>query len=479
MSILRAEAIGRVLPVLIAALILYSQLIVPPIVGLADNGDSVNVTAPLHLAPVKESESERFFHHIVTLWKANPARQNSFIRLITSEWLLIFPVYYAVTPFTGGVFDLRWAGAVHSLVFLWALWLMVPVIRRLPGYGQLAVWAAILTLLCDVAYFSYFNTLYMDAASFVFLMLSIALYARTATGGGRLYAIAFLIALFLFITSKLQHTILTPFLVVFLLVDPTLRKALSWKSLAGTGVVMLATAYGMFQHVPEDYRAFAVYNVIFSELLPNSKEPANVLKELGLPAEMIANSGGHAFMPNSGFRDPKLRPVLLEKATHGALLRYYIRHPESAVRLVELALDACAMQREEGYGNYPIDTGKPIRATSSAYAVMSDLRSRWFDGYPWLYLVHLVVLSLACLWVVMKKMKIALAAVVVILFCAGFEFGVSALGDCKETTRHLFLFRAMMDVLLIVTVAGLVQIVQITGLATYTAYSSKMDMPRK
>lgn len=476
MVFLRPESLRRVFPVLIAALILYSQLIVPPVVGLADNGDSVNVTAPLQLAPVKESESERFFHHIVTLWKANPARQNSFIRLITSEWLLIFPLYRMVIPFTGGVFDLRWAGAVHSLVFLWALWLMIPVIRKLPGYGQFGVWAAILITLCDVAYFSYFNTLYMDAASFVFLMLSVAFYARLATGGTKWYAAAFLIALFLFITSKLQHTILTPFLVAFILVDPTLRKAIPWKALAATGAVMLATAYGMFQHVPEDYRAFAVYNVIFSELMPNSPEPQKVLSELGLPAEMVAMNGMHAFMPTSGFQDPKLRPILLQKATHGALLRYYARHPHAAWRLIELALDASALQREPGYGNFAIETGKPQRATSSAYAVLSDLRRRWFAGHPWFYAWHLIALSLACLWVMRKAMKPALLPILLILLCAGFEFGVSALGDCKETTRHLFLFRALLDLVLIALIAGAVQI---TGLATYTAYSSNTVIPRK
>jgi hypothetical protein len=453
MGFLRPEVLARVFPVLVAALILYSQLIVEPIIGLADNGDSVNVTAPIHLAPLKESEQERFFDYIVTLWKANPERQNSFIRLLTSEWLLIYPVYWMVKPFTGGIFDLRWAGVMHSSVFLWALWLVVPAVQRLSPFGQLATWAIILLALCDVVYFSIFNTFYMDAASFVFLVLTAAFYTRLAAGGSKRNGLGFLIALFLFVTSKLQHAILAPFLVAFILLDPALRKAISWKLLSASVVLMLAASYSMFQHVPEDYRTYAAYNVIFSELLPNSPDPAKVLAEFNLPPEMIALKDTDAFMPNSGFRTPYFRKLLLEHATHGALLRYYLRHPNDGARLITLALNASARERED-HGNFTRASGKPPAARSHSFAVVSDTRRGWFESHPMYYGAHLIAISAAALWVAIKRLKGALLPLLLILACASFEFFVSALGDCKETTRHLFLFRAMMELVLVIAIAG-------------------------
>jgi hypothetical protein len=293
----------------------------------------------------------------------------------------------------------------------------------------------------------------MDAASFVFLMLTAAFYTRLAAGGSKRNAFGFLIALFLFVTSKLQHAILAPFLVAFILLDPALRKAISWKMLTGSAVVMLAAAYSMFQHVPEDYRTYAAYNVIFTQLLPNSPDPAKVLAEFNLPSEMIALKNTDAFMPTSGFRTPYFRKLLLEHATHGALLRYYLRHPNDGWRLITLALNASARERED-HGNFTRASGQPPAARSHSFALVSDTRRGWFESHPLYYLAHLIAISVAALWVALRRLKGALLPLLLILACASFEFFVSALGDCAETTRHLFLFRAMMEVVLVIAIAG-------------------------
>jgi predicted RND superfamily exporter protein len=70
------------------------------------------------------------------------------------------------------------------------------------------------------------------------------------------------------------------------------------------------------------------------------------------------------------------------------------------------------------------------------------------------YGAHLIAISAAALWVAIKRLKGALLPLLLILACASFEFFVSALGDCKETTRHLFLFRAMMELVLVIAIAG-------------------------
>src|SRR5260370_19766148 len=80
---------GRVafwLPFAAAALILSSQLLVPPITGVPDNGDYFNVQSSLKLEPAQQYEKTRFFYYLVPLWRFAPAENGDF-RLLTSDLL--------------------------------------------------------------------------------------------------------------------------------------------------------------------------------------------------------------------------------------------------------------------------------------------------------------------------------------------------------------------------------------------------------
>jgi len=100
------------LPVLIAALILASQLLVKPVVGLADSGDFVNVTRPFQLEP--SNGRHVYFDYVVPQWRYQPSTP-PIARLITSEWLLIAPGYALSRLFCNGSYDLRWTGLTHML----------------------------------------------------------------------------------------------------------------------------------------------------------------------------------------------------------------------------------------------------------------------------------------------------------------------------------------------------------------------------
>lgn len=437
------NAISCYLPVFVAAYIFASQVLVPPIVGLADNGDFVNVVAPLTLAPLEETEQQRFFKHVVPYWKPDPSRQLRFFRLYTSEWVFTLPIYYLLQPLTHGVFDIRWTGAAHAAVFLWALWLIAPLIAGLTAYHRAAIWTAILLVSCDVAYVSYFNSLYMDAASLVFLALAAAFYVR----GSR---IGFALATILFLTSKLQHAYLFPLVLLFVFWDARVRSFLTLAARVGLACVIVPAVYLMNTHVPAEYKGSAVYNVIFSELLPNSSDPAAVLEEFELPHQLVTFKGSNAFEPHAAIRFPYFSQTLIEKATHTALLKYYARHPDIAWRMIELALTACALEREDGYGNFTISSGK--QEASNAYSLLSSTRAALFEQRPWLYAVYLLTISAAAIVLAFRWRRAALVPILFLVSCATIEFFISALGDCKETTRHLFLFRALMDLVLIALV---------------------------
>lgn len=425
-------------------MILISQLLVPPIVGLPDNGDYINVTEVMQLVPAEERGRDRYFEHVVVRWRFDP-NERPRVRLLTSELILTAPVILLSRWVGDGGFDLRWAGTVHGAVLLWALWLAAPLIAR---RWRLA--PAVVLALCDAVYFSLFNSLYMDAAAFVFLMLTVAFYLRI--GEGKRYAAGFCVALFLFATAKLQHAYLIVLLAPFLFLDPRTKRAvaLRWRVVL---TAALALAFGaMTWHVPNDYHAYAAYNVIFSELLPKSPHPKEVLAELDLPEDLAALSGTTAFEPRSGMGNPYYRKSLMEKPLHKTLLLFYVRHPDVAWSMVEEALTESALERQKGYGNYQKWPGIPERETARAFAIVSGARIWLFEGRPLIYGLFQCGICLAALVLSQRVRPESTPAVLLLILGAGIELFTSALADCQETTRHLFLFRAVMDLLFLAAI---------------------------
>lgn len=433
----------QIFPVLVAAVILWSQVVISPIVGLADNGDYTNVTGPLQLVPATAvAEAERYFTFVLPVWR-HDANEPVKVRLYTSTVLPTALVFYTTTPFTRGLLGIRLVGFVHSLIFLAALWLVAPIIR------SPAVWIAILAVLCDVAYFAYFNSFYMDTGSFLYLMLSAAFYARLAArhGSGRWNAVGLMASILLLLTSKLQHTFLLIPILFLLFFDKRVRAAVPVRVLAGCAVVFSAAVWGMYQRVPEDYRAMAAYHVVYSELLFNAVEPHDVLKELGLPPDTMMFKGTDAFSPRSGMNHVTYRKVMLDRLSHGKLLGYYLRHPEVPVRLTEKALRDGALERHFGHGNFTKSAGKAPSAMSHAFAVVSDSRRALFHTRPGLYALYLLSVALGLIYVSRGS-----AGSLALVAAAGIEFFLSALADVMETGRHLFLFRALMDLALVALV---------------------------
>ncbi|MBS1828954.1 MAG: hypothetical protein JST93_26865 [Acidobacteria bacterium] len=429
----------QIFPVIVAALILCSQLAISPIVGLADNGDYVNVTGPLQLVPATPvTGAERYFGFVIPVWQHSPA-ERVIVRLFTSTLLPTAAVYYLTGPFTDGLLGLRLVGLAHSALLLAALWLIVPIIR------SPAVWIAILAVLCDVAYFSYFNSFYMDVGSFLFLMLSAAFYARIAASYGNLRwnMGGLMIAVLLFLTSKLQHTFLIAPLLCLFLFDKRIREAVSIKGMVAYALLLCAAVWGMYQRVPQDYRAMAAYHIVFSDLLLNTQDQEAVLTELGLPREMTTFRGTDAFGAESGMNHPNYRSVLLQHLSHAKLLGYYLRHPEAPMRLTLAALKDGAYERHFGHGNFTSSAGKQPGETSHAFAIVSDTRRALFENRPLLYAFYLLAVAGGLIYAT----RGALPSLVLVAM-AGLEFFLSALADCKETGRHLFLFRALMDLAL-------------------------------
>lgn len=424
----------------LAALIVFYQCMIPPAVGLADNGDFIIVAGRLGLDVPDRDDPDRFFVYTAPAYFDSPAPAwvdtvlTSEIPMQAPAWLLRKLVSKS------GLFDMRWAGATHAALFLLALWLILPLFRfKAAALGAVFIFT-------DVAYVSYFSSFHTDAAALVTLLLVLSLAARLAFGRESTCA-GLTVATVLFSTAKAQHTLLgVPVLLFLCWIFPDLKRRMGTK-LALIPIVALAVSIVvMVGSTPKRYRGLALYNLVFHHILPNSADPAGALRELGLPEAYVKYSQSHSYSADSVMFDPSFHSTFLEQASFARVGLYYLRHPEIPTGLMRAGYRDARVLRPEGWGNFARESGYERRKQSEAFALWSQFKTWLFYWHPWAHRLYWPLPLAVILWFVhFRESRLRPAAYMLIAMGIG-AFLIATLGDVRDTSRHLFLFNTLLDV---------------------------------
>lgn len=428
---------------LLAVVILCAQCFAPPILGLANNGDFPKLIGRYSLWPVPAERGGDFFY-VVKHYQVDPQFHWDSGHF-SSELLPVQLAFQIHRLFGLSNFDIRLIGVIHATLFLIAFSLFcyrmhteTPALRLIVGLA--AIW-----IFTDIAYVSYFNAFYMDSGAIVFLLILIGLLINAKSPKGWIIATA---VVCLFLTVKSQHT-------------PTLIALIGfglfhlWRSqrkLAMTLAVILTVCAGLFSSlVLREWKATALFNVVFFHLLPKAPDPAVALLELNLDSSYAQYRGMHAFVPESPTQNNDWLLRFYDRCNHGTLMRYYLRHPSFVLASLHEDLVSEAWQIRQGnLGNYTRASGQPPATLARSFDTWSNLRSALFVWWPYHAVIWL--LGFAILWrTPLGWMLVTMAAI---------EFGLASLLDALETHRHLLLFHLLTDITILMAIFGLAKRVQ-------------------
>lgn len=434
----------------IATAILAFQVLVPPAIGLADNGDFAKTTGRFNLYPPVENLRDSAFRYINLRYDFRPDSHiesgfhSSEILLIRTALLLNGVVSRP------GVFDLRVMGVVHAALFLMALALGIELLNGERAGIRIALLALAVFVFCDVTFSACYNSFYLDAGAFVFLILSIVTLLRAVVRRRVVDTVLALVFCLLLVTSKSQHALLAVPLAVFLIWE---RRAL-WPSRAllgsalAAGLVVGGGAFGLAEGSPKGYTGPCLFNIIFARLLPTAKDPSAELASLGLDQSYLPYIDMDAYMDGSPMRDPRWVQSFLSKTSFLRLAGFYVTHPDRAWLVAKAALGEAALGRPPEIGNYDQSAGRPPHAQSGAFSLWSMARSKLLGGFLWAYPL-LFTISVGVIAWRFPAGGVALCLMGLI------EFALGAMTDANEVTRHLFLFNTIWDVTLFAAVSTL------------------------
>lgn len=447
--------------VLIAGAIFY-QVLVPPVVGLADNGDFGRLMAQTGLAYTPYGsgvDSGTINLHFLVGKPHFLAAGYATSELVFVKAALLFNGLVS----SDGTFDLRVLGAFHAVAFLAGLALILVATRTLPRPSRWASAVLMLLVFTDVGYVAYFNTLYRESAALVFLTLSVGcalLYIRARKSNLGLL-LAYFVAAALFVAAKPQYVPLGLLLAIFgVLLSRRWSGGRSYRSWASVGMAAALCSVGAWSYTaqPGNLSQAVVYSHTFSDLLVHSSTPKADLADLGVDPALAKWTGTDVFDKHIPIKDPAFKQSFFSHVTPTTLVGFYTTHPVRTAGLLNRAAQQGTSLRA-GYLDGSARTSGIVReALGSALAVWSSLR----EALPLGSLAGLAfILGAAASAGALVRVrcdrlqdKILVELFLFLIAMAAVQFlAVSLVSATLDVVRHLSVFNLLIDMATIMAVS--------------------------
>lgn len=438
---------------LIAAACLAYQLLLPPVAGIADNGDFGRLISMFGLDHASTAYQTRYFNYVDLEYHfvEAPHYRELLTSLRSSE---LIPIAIAVAgnhllSKTGG-FDIRAIGLVHAAAFLLLVFWLWPLLPQSPPWRSWLIGLAGLTIFLDVAYLSYFNSFYGEPACYLTLLGLTAVCVRSAFARRLDFRGTTLLVLLAaaFVTAKAQTNISAPLVALLVALwilwfyrGPRLRVA------ACAALLVLIAAGLAYWRYPVQHRKVNLFSSIYGGIIFESRNRAADFAALGLEPSLESYLGANVWDPAVGLEGPYLAEHFFARTSYARVVWFYISHPDRFARNASAAIAASYHLRDGlGLGQLEHQAGILPDAKNRALRLWSSLRAA-LGVFPFLATLLIVAVFGATLiatasWP-LRTLQIFLALLAVS------QFLTAVMGEGPgNMEKHLFLCDLAVDILL-------------------------------
>ncbi|MBB6674883.1 hypothetical protein H7C19_29815 [Cohnella nanjingensis] len=458
------------LTVAIGAVLLIYLLMVPPVLGVADNGDFNRVMGASGIAYTDphESYADRYFGYAHREYGYGNFTSGGYVSTHVLLVALAGGIGRILDPH---VFDIRVLGACYVVLTLAAFALLVrhaPSARGRTATGLVAAFLAAMLIMTfgDVGYTAYFQSFFGEPFALVGMLLAVAsalALSRTPRPSAWLYAL-FIAASIAVATSKIQNAPLGFAFALLAWRMLALRADRFWhrRVLAGTGVLLLASVL-MIAVAPNELKHINLYQSIFFGVLKDSPNVQKDMRELGVPEKYAGLAGTNYFQKDTVIpqSDPVLREEVLEKLGHRDIALFYLKHPRRFIGKLEKGAAHGALVRPYYLGNYDQREGRPRGELSYAFSSWSEWKRNhmphtlgWFAAC---YAVYLAGLALWWTRARTRAARLAAETLAIVAISGLFALMVPLVGDGEaDIGKHLFMFNVCFDMMVVSALTGVV-----------------------
>ena len=429
---------------------LLFMLFIPPLIGLANDGDFGRMLGKVSLA-ADDSQNLLYFES-----EYQPAPSPSYSGLsMSGVWVARTALGVAHLAGAGPNFDIRFLAALYCLLLLAVLFGLLRLLQSCAVVVRLVLGGVVIWIFTDVAYSAYFNSFYAEPMALLslLLMLTAALHIVAARQMRWYLWAGFTLAAIFFVMSKAQYATAGIFPAVFVLLAPMSMSPMRRRLLRGVLCALIIIAsLGELRGTAPWYKGVATFDIVFSNIPKTSPDGRQELRELGLDPSYIQYMGA-----NPWSLGPAWMAQFYTRVGPWKILRFYLAHPLRTLAILDGDLRTSAAHPRT-LPNYSRVDGFPPRTRTRHFCSWSDLRSQLFLRWPYHILIWFGIVIAGACWIAVRRRgsfsSHAAALCLGVVFMAALEFAVASLGDGNDTGRHLFLFHALTDLTVCFVVAA-------------------------
>lgn len=457
---LKIEFITVCLAFVMMAVMLY----VKPIIGMADSGDFGRIMGATGLGWISEEPDERHFDYIITTYSMHNVPLWNLETYPSSQVLLVKTATF-INKLLGfkTVFDIRVLSFLYVIIFLTSIYIIHKYSNITSNYVKYILSFLILIIFLDVGYIAFFNSLYGEATSYVFLflVLAIGLYISNHNDPPYYGLLIFLMIIIIFSTAKAQNIPLAIVFIIFSLKLLFVKKDILWRITIVIFIFLMATSsiavHTLTSQVMQNCHK---YQTIFYGVIRHSPTPEKDLEELGIDPKFAVLKGTNFFMTGLTYdlRDPILQEEIYDKITHSKILLFYLRHPKRFLEKLIISADNGFYIRPTYLGNYERAPGvKPLQM-ASIFSLWSTFKANILPHSLFLvvsfFFMYFAVLVYYYIMKWRRREKTLFVDIFMILGLIGtVSFVVPVLGDGEaDHAKHLFLFNVCFDMMLVASI---------------------------
>jgi hypothetical protein len=460
------DALPEIIVTALALAVVIVKLHVPTFVGVADSGDYARLMQPLGLHEIVPANLQ-LDYYVNQYYGIGPRGP---IEYPSSALVVLWPAVRLSALLHRTIFDMAISGYLYAAMFLLGVFLIVRGVRRLSSL-RWRVWLvglAVVAIFADTAYLAYFHSLFGEPVSYTCLLITVGALLNLIAGEQPDYfmLVIFTAACAGLVTAKTQDLVLVLPLAGFCFWLATLHQERRWRIAVGVSCVFVALmTFAVSVRTPSGFRQIATYDSVFLGIL-HGDTPAQARSDL----QTLGVDPQYAFLADQPFyvgpgwqiqKDPDFVADFYGHVNQLAIVKFYMAHPLRLLPGMGLTANAAAALRPTNLGNFLPSSGMPKRALSYRVDVWSGLIMPAFPRSPWV----LLVIFLAYLGALVFEYRAATSARAraLVALCgligawAALEFVLVYIGDgTSGLVKHLFLFDALFDLMLVIGVMWLI-----------------------
>jgi hypothetical protein len=444
------------------------QLFIPPLIGIADNGDFERLRIPNGLSRIPSEATDQRFNYVVSRFAVVPVPDVGIYYFHSSSHLFVGAARWLNLLFVSReVFDIRVLAAVYLSCFLLGIYLILIFSRRFEIKWRCLLAAALLSMFTDTAYMAYFNSFYSEPTALVALLIVVgcALLLMGRHQAGFITLTGYFVAAGILVTAKPMYV---PFAALFFPFGIYLTRFVSYKYRYGwTGAlscILILLAVGYQAIAPEWLRMKASYIAIFGVLLKESPNPEADLRALNLKPEWIRYVGSTPYDKDGPVEsDPLFPPEFTKRVRTLTIPRFLLTHPAQLYRVASNIAPQLVMTLPDYAGYYEESSGRP--ALSKPVALWSSIRARLFPAPLWLVILYFVSAAVAFAMSFRKHVEDELQGGLLLLYSllvafSAIIFLVPIFTMASIDTRYSATFASAFDLTLILAAGLLLRLFQ-------------------